>query len=36
MGEHAEACPAQERSNLWGSVPEIIEMQSEGGAAGAL
>ena len=25
-----------ERKNFWGSVPSVIEMQSEGGAAGAL
>jgi pyruvate-ferredoxin/flavodoxin oxidoreductase len=36
MGEHADAWAAQNRANLWGSVPEVIEMQSEGGAAGAL
>jgi len=36
MGEHADAWSAQRRPNLWGAVPEIVEMQSEGGAAGAL
>ncbi|WP_260291935.1 pyruvate:ferredoxin (flavodoxin) oxidoreductase [Sedimenticola hydrogenitrophicus] len=36
MGEHADAWSAQGRRNLWGTVPGIIEMQSEGGAAGAL
>ena len=36
MGEHADAWSAAERPNLWGSVPEIVEMQSEGGAAGTL
>jgi pyruvate-ferredoxin/flavodoxin oxidoreductase len=36
MGEHADAWAAQDQPNLWGSVPEVIEMQSEGGAAGAL
>jgi pyruvate-ferredoxin/flavodoxin oxidoreductase len=36
MGEHADAFSAAGRTNLWGSVPEVIEMQSEGGAAGAL
>ena len=25
-----------ERPNLWGAVPDVVEMQSEGGAAGAL
>ncbi|MDD3353444.1 pyruvate:ferredoxin (flavodoxin) oxidoreductase [Zoogloea sp.] len=36
MGEWADEWAAQGRPNLWGSVPRIIEMQSEGGAAGAL
>jgi pyruvate-ferredoxin/flavodoxin oxidoreductase len=36
MGEHADDWAAAGRPNLWGLVPEIIEMQSEGGAAGAL
>jgi pyruvate-ferredoxin/flavodoxin oxidoreductase len=36
MGEHADAWSAAGRPNLWGAVPEVIEMQSEGGAAGAL
>lgn len=36
MGEHADAWAAAGRPNLWGAVPEIVEMQSEGGAAGTL
>jgi pyruvate-ferredoxin/flavodoxin oxidoreductase len=36
MGELADEWAAQGRKNLWGSVPSIIEMQSEAGAAGAL
>ncbi|HEX6130902.1 MAG TPA: pyruvate:ferredoxin (flavodoxin) oxidoreductase, partial [Actinomycetota bacterium] len=36
MGEHADAWSAAGRENLWGAVPLVIEMQSEGGAAGAL
>lgn len=36
MGEWADEWSAQGRTNLWGSVPHIIEMQSEGGAAGAV
>ncbi|WOQ16941.1 pyruvate:ferredoxin (flavodoxin) oxidoreductase [Raineyella sp. W15-4] len=36
MGELADQWSAQGRTNLWGQVPEVIEMQSEGGAAGAL
>ncbi|MBS0474146.1 MAG: pyruvate:ferredoxin (flavodoxin) oxidoreductase, partial [Proteobacteria bacterium] len=36
MGEHADAWSADGRANLWGEVPQVIEMQSEGGAAGAV
>ncbi|MFM2077804.1 MAG: pyruvate:ferredoxin (flavodoxin) oxidoreductase [Actinomycetota bacterium] len=36
MGEHADQWSARGRENLWGAVPEVIEMQSEAGAAGAL
>mgnify|MGYP003378334549 CR=1 FL=1 len=36
MGESADAWSAAGRPNLWGGVPEVVEMQSEGGAAGAL
>ena len=36
MGEHADAWSAKGRTNIWGTVPEVIEMQSEGGAAGAV
>ncbi|KKL21375.1 hypothetical protein LCGC14_2446090, partial [marine sediment metagenome] len=36
MGEHADAWSSAGRPNLWGAVPEVIEMQSEAGAAGAL
>jgi pyruvate-ferredoxin/flavodoxin oxidoreductase len=36
MGEHADAWSADRRPNLWGAVPEVVEMQSEGGAAGAV
>ncbi|WP_324779477.1 pyruvate:ferredoxin (flavodoxin) oxidoreductase [Thiobacillus sedimenti] len=36
MGEWADEWASQGRTNLWGAVPKIIEMQSEGGAAGAL
>jgi pyruvate-ferredoxin/flavodoxin oxidoreductase len=34
MGEHADDWSALRRPNLWGAVPEIVEMQSKGGAAG--
>ncbi|OKH18820.1 pyruvate:ferredoxin (flavodoxin) oxidoreductase [Hydrococcus rivularis NIES-593] len=36
MGEWADAWSAQGLPNLWGTVPSIVEMQSEGGAAGAV
>ena len=36
MGEFADAWSAAGRPNLWGAIPQVIEMQSEGGAAGAL
>jgi pyruvate-ferredoxin/flavodoxin oxidoreductase len=36
MGELADAWSSQGIPNAWGAVPEIIEMQSEGGAAGAV
>ena len=36
MGEFADAWSASGRVNLWGSVPRVVEMQSEAGAAGAL
>ncbi len=36
MGEWADEWSAQGRKNLWGTVPQVIEMQSEAGAAGAV
>ncbi len=36
MGEHADAWSAVGKTNIWGTVPEVIEMQAEGGAAGAV
>ena len=36
MGEFADEWSAKGRKNLWGTVPLVIEMQSEGGAAGAV
>ncbi len=36
MGEYADEWSARGQTNLWGVVPEVIEMQSEAGAAGAL
>jgi pyruvate-ferredoxin/flavodoxin oxidoreductase len=36
MGELCDAWSAAGQKNIWGTVPEVIEMQSEGGAAGAV
>jgi len=36
MAELADDWSSQHRPNIWGSVPAVVEMQSEGGAAGAL
>ncbi len=36
MGEHADAWSAAGQKNIWGTVPLVAEMQSEGGAAGAV
>ncbi|MCG8455042.1 MAG: pyruvate:ferredoxin (flavodoxin) oxidoreductase, partial [Holophagales bacterium] len=36
MGELAYAWSAQGQPNIWGQVPEVIQMQSEGGAAGTV
>src|SRR3954453_23629417 len=36
MGEWADQWASEKRPNLWGTVPSVIEMQSEGGAAGAV
>ena len=36
MGELADAWSAAGTPNIWGQVPRVIEMQSEGGAAGAV
>ena len=36
MGELSDEWSSMGKTNLWGNVPEVIEMQSEGGAAGAV
>ncbi|HMD95746.1 MAG TPA: pyruvate:ferredoxin (flavodoxin) oxidoreductase [Terriglobia bacterium] len=36
MGEWADQWASEGKPNLWGAVPKVVEMQSEGGAAGAL
>jgi len=36
MAELADEWSSAQRTNVWGTVPTVVEMQSEGGAAGAL
>ena len=36
MGEWADAWSAVGKTNIWGTVPDVVEMQSEGGASGAV
>jgi len=36
MGEYADEWSAAGKRNLWGAVPQVTEMQSEAGAAGAV
>ncbi|MEW6195686.1 MAG: pyruvate:ferredoxin (flavodoxin) oxidoreductase [Bacteroidota bacterium] len=36
MGELSDAWAAKRIKNIWGTVPNVTEMQSEGGAAGAV
>ena len=36
MGEFADEWSAKGQTNIWGSIPDVIEMQSEGGASGAV
>jgi pyruvate-ferredoxin/flavodoxin oxidoreductase len=36
MGEVADEKSARGEKNIWGSVPTVVEMQSEGGASGAV
>jgi pyruvate-ferredoxin/flavodoxin oxidoreductase len=36
MGEFADDWASKGKPNLWGTIPQVIEMQSEGGAAGAV
>ncbi len=33
MGEHVDAWSAIGRKNIWGQVPNVVELQSEGGTA---
>jgi len=36
MGEWADQWSAEGKKNIWGTVPLVVEMQSEGGAAGSI
>ena len=36
MGEHAEVYSSKGQKNIFGNIPRIVEMQSEGGASGAV
>jgi len=36
MGEWADEYSAKGMKNIWGTVPSVVEMQSEGGASGAV
>src|SRR5512140_3434128 len=36
MGEWADEWSAKGQPNIWGTVPSVVEMQSEGGASAAL
>ncbi len=36
MGEWADQWSAEGKKNIWGTIPSVIEMQSEGGASGAV
>src|SRR6202140_166650 len=36
MGEWADQWSAEQKTNIWGTVPLVVEMQSEGGASGAV
>ncbi|MDR0476256.1 MAG: pyruvate:ferredoxin (flavodoxin) oxidoreductase [Treponema sp.] len=36
MGELSDEFSAQGKKNIWGSIPQVVEMQSEAGAAGAV
>ena len=36
MGEWSDAWSAQGKKNIWNTIPTVVEMQSEGGASGAV
>src|SRR5271166_4166987 len=36
MGEWSDQWNSEKKTNIWGAIPDVVEMQSEGGAAGAM
>src|SRR4051794_11316308 len=36
MGEWSDQWSSERKPNIWGTIPSVVELQSEGGAAGAL
>ncbi len=36
MGEWADQWSSEGKANIWGTVPQVVELQSEGGASGAV
>jgi pyruvate-ferredoxin/flavodoxin oxidoreductase len=36
MGEWSDQWNSERKKNIWGAIPDVIELQSEGGASGAL
>lgn len=36
MGEHVDVYSSEGKKNIWNNIPRIVEMQSEGGAAGTV
>jgi pyruvate-ferredoxin/flavodoxin oxidoreductase len=36
MGEWADEWSSEGKRNIWGSIPDVVELQSEGGASGAV
>ena len=36
MAEHCDEWAAYGKKNIWDTIPQVVEMQSEGGAAGAV
>jgi len=36
MGEHADLWSSEGRKNIWGTIPAVVELQSEGGASGSV